>query len=45
VGGEDADLMLAGYRVLRITWRRLVRERREVRSLLIAALRPAGFHG
>jgi len=37
---KDADLMLAGYRVLRITWRRLVREREAVIALLATALRP-----
>jgi very-short-patch-repair endonuclease len=31
--------MLAGYRVLRITWRRLVREREAVIALLATALR------
>jgi hypothetical protein len=37
---KDADLMLAGYRVFRITWRRLVREREAVIALLATALRP-----
>ena len=36
---KDADLMLAGYRVLRLTWYRLTREGREVVGLLDAALR------
>jgi very-short-patch-repair endonuclease len=35
---KDADLMLAGYRVLRITWRRLTREPGQVVALLVAAL-------
>ena len=35
---KDADLMLAGYRVLRITWRRLTREPEQVIALLAAAL-------
>jgi very-short-patch-repair endonuclease len=35
---KDADLMLAGYRVLRITWRRLTRESDQVIALLAAAL-------
>ena len=35
---KDADLMLAGYRVLRITWRRLTREPDQVIALLAAAL-------
>jgi very-short-patch-repair endonuclease len=36
---KDADLMLAGYRVLRITWRRLTREPEQVIATLAAALR------
>ena len=36
---KDADLLLAGYRVLRLTWRRLTREPREVVALLTTALR------
>jgi very-short-patch-repair endonuclease len=36
---KDADLMLAGYRVLRLTWRRLTREPDQVIALLAAALR------
>ena len=35
---KDADLMLAGYRVLRITWHRLVKERKGVIALLSSAL-------
>jgi len=35
---KDADLLLAGYRVLRITWHRLVKERDEVIALIAAAL-------
>jgi very-short-patch-repair endonuclease len=35
---KDADLMLAGYRVLRLTWHRLTREPAEVVALLGAAL-------
>ena len=35
---KDADLMLAGYRVLRITWRRLTREPEQLIALLAAAL-------
>ena len=35
---KDADLMLAGYRVLRITWRRLTKESEQVIALLAAAL-------
>ena len=35
---KDADLMLAGYRVLRITWRRLTREPEQVIALIAAAL-------
>lgn len=35
---KDADLMLAGYRVLRITWHRLTREHEQVIALLAAAL-------
>jgi very-short-patch-repair endonuclease len=36
---KDADLMLAGYRVPRITWRRLTREPAQVVALISAALR------
>jgi very-short-patch-repair endonuclease len=39
---KDADLMLAGYRVLRITWRRLTREPEQVIALLAAALSLRG---
>ena len=35
---KDADLMLAGYRVLRITWRRLTKEPDQVIALLAAAI-------
>ena len=35
---KDADLMLAGFRVLRITWRRLTKEPDQVIALLAAAL-------
>ena len=35
---KDADLILAGYRVLRITWRRLTREPEAVVATLAAAL-------
>jgi very-short-patch-repair endonuclease len=35
---KDADLMLAGYRVLRITWRRLTREPEQVIATIAAAL-------
>ncbi len=35
---KDADLMLAGYRVLRITWHRLTREPEQVVALLAATL-------
>ena len=35
---KEADLMLAGYRVLRITWRRLTREPDQVIALIAAAL-------
>ena len=35
---KDADLMLAGYRVLRITWRRLTREPDQVVATIAAAL-------
>jgi very-short-patch-repair endonuclease len=37
---RDARLLVAGYRVLRITWRQLTREREAVIALLAAALRP-----
>jgi very-short-patch-repair endonuclease len=36
---RDAWLLVAGYRVLRITWRRLTREPEQVIALLAAALR------
>ena len=36
---KDADLMLAGYRVMRLTWHRLIREPDEVIALIAAALR------
>lgn len=36
---KDADLMIAGYRVLRITWRRLTKEHDQVIAILAAALR------
>ena len=35
---RDADLLLAGYRVLRITWRRLVDEPEAVIAQIAAAL-------
>jgi very-short-patch-repair endonuclease len=35
---KDADLMLAGYRVLRITWKRLTSESMQVATLLATAL-------
>lgn len=35
---KDGELMLAGYRVLRITWRRLTREPEQVIALLASAL-------
>ena len=35
---KDADLLLAGYRVLRITWRRLTREPEQVIATIAAAL-------
>ena len=35
---KDADLLLAGYRVLRVTWRRLTKEPREVVAILAGAL-------
>jgi len=35
---KDAELMLAGYRVLRLTWHRLTREPEQVIALLAAAL-------
>lgn len=35
---KDGELMLAGYRVLRVTWRRLTREPEQVIALLAAAL-------
>jgi very-short-patch-repair endonuclease len=38
---KDADLMLAGYRVLRLTWRRLTKHPAEVIALIGAALAPA----
>jgi hypothetical protein len=36
---RDARLLLAGYRVIRLTWRQLTREPRQVAALLRAALR------
>jgi very-short-patch-repair endonuclease len=36
---RDARLLVAGYRVLRITWRRLTREPEQVIALVAAALR------
>ena len=36
---KDADLMLAGYRVMRLTWHRLIRAPDEVIALIAAALR------
>ena len=36
---KDGELMLANYRVLRITWRRLTREPEQVIALIAAALR------
>ena len=38
---KDADLMLAGYRVLRLTWWRLTREPDQVIAILAAALGPS----
>jgi very-short-patch-repair endonuclease len=38
---KDADLLLAGYRVLRITWRRLTREPQQVVAIIAAALAHA----
>ena len=38
---KDADLRLAGYRVLRLTWRRLTREPDLVVALLAGALAHA----
>ena len=35
---KDADLMVAGYRVLRVTWRRLTKEPDQAIALLAAAL-------
>jgi very-short-patch-repair endonuclease len=35
---RDADLLLAGYRVLRITWRRLVEEPEAVIAQIATAL-------
>jgi very-short-patch-repair endonuclease len=35
---RDARLLLAGYRVLRITWRQLTRERDKVIAMLAALL-------
>ena len=40
---KDADLMLAGYRVLRITWRRLTREPDQVIALIATALSQAAL--
>lgn len=36
---RDAQLLVAGHRVLRVTWRQLTREREQVIALLAAALR------
>jgi very-short-patch-repair endonuclease len=36
---KDADLMLAGFRVLRLTWHRLTREPEQVIAIIAAALR------
>ena len=38
---KDADLVLAGYRVLRFTWRRLTKEPVEVVAIIAAALAHA----
>ena len=38
---KDADLLLAGFRVLRFTWRRLTREPAEVVAIIAAALAHA----
>lgn len=38
---KDADLMLAGYRVLRFTWRRITKEPARVIAIIAAALAPA----
>jgi very-short-patch-repair endonuclease len=38
---KDAELMLAGYRVLRFTWWRLTREPDQVIAILAAALGPS----
>ena len=38
---KDADLVLAGFRVLRFTWRRLTREPAEVVAIIAAALAHA----
>jgi very-short-patch-repair endonuclease len=38
---KDADLLLAGYRVLRFTWRRLTKESAEVVAIIAAALAHA----
>ena len=35
---KDGQLLLAGYRVLRITWRRLTREPETVVAIIAAAL-------
>jgi very-short-patch-repair endonuclease len=37
---RDADLQGAGYRVLRVTWRQLAREREAVVAQVARALRP-----
>jgi very-short-patch-repair endonuclease len=37
---RDGRLLVAGYRVLRITWRQLTRERERVIAMLAAVLRP-----
>ena len=38
---KDADLVLAGYRVLRFTWWRLTREPDQVIAILASTLRPS----
>ena len=41
---KDGELMLAGYRVLRITWWRLTREPEQVIALIAGALSLSGPH-